>query len=553
MVRLRAWSLLATLLATPTLALTLTHCSSNDGEASEPDSVATGKYQGLLTGTTETGVLAVTVAKPSSTQSARPQATAGSGASVSGTITLVSGGDPIELTGSYDAVAGTLTLTGTSPTGAYSLTGKSSAGAFEGTYTSPGDAGNFSLLPATSSEVTLYCGTYDGDSSGVWNLVVDASGRALGSHCDASECGALTGTVTDDTIELRDPKDPSAVATGTTSGDTVSGTWQGQKASSGTWQGSVDDCGSATSNDGVGGAGGAPGAGGAASGEAGAGGQAGMGGAAGETPTLATVVTGLTDSFALSADDDFVYFFTSGEVHRCPVAGCTSGLGEKLAGPLAVPSSLATSGSALFFTHDFHLIDTCAVSASPGCTATTFLDVGPNTYPAHLRVDGDNLYWVSEAGNARKVQMCPTAGCSSPTTILDSADAPLFSGVAVAGLLLTSTNLYIASFTGGILRFDMSDPETVDAASGVQAAGSNYGTGELAIDGTSLFWGEINDGRVRTCETPACSSATDYLTGLSSPAGVSISAPGIFVAERGTSAGANAWAAGTGAIRVVRR
>lgn len=558
MVRFRTWSLLATLLATPTFALTLTHCSSSDSDTSESDGVVTGKYRGLLTGKAETGVLAVTIANSSSTQSVRAQATAGSGASVSGTITLVSGGNEIELTGSYDAVTGTLTLTGKTPTGTYSLTGKSSAGAFAGTYTGPGGSGNFSLLPATSGAITLYCGTYDGDSTGVWNLVVDASGTVLGSHCDSSQCGALSGTVTDDAIELRDPADPSTVATGTTSGSTAHGTWKGQK-SSGTWQGSTDACGSVTPNDGEGGAGGGGGTP-HAGGEAGAGGDTeGLGGAGGapafEEPTLSTVVTGLSEPFALSADDSFVYFFTSGEIHRCPVAGCTDDLSEKMVGPLGVPSSLATSGSALFFTQNFRLIDTCAVSASPGCTATTFLDVGESTFPSHLRVNGDNLYWVSEAASARKIQVCPTTGCSAgyPKTILDSADAPLLNGVPVAGLTMTSTHLYVASFTGGILRFDMGGPESVEAASGVEATGSNYGTGGLDTDGASLFWGELHDNRLRTCQTSACASVTDYLTELSSPAGVSITPQGIFVAERGTSTGANTWAAGSGAIRVVRR
>lgn len=554
MVHFRQLPLLATLLVAPALALSLTHCSSKDSETSKPQSAAAGSYRGLLTGQSETGVLEVTISESSSSQSVRTQATAGPSASVGGTITLVNGGDEIELSGSYDAVTGTLTLTGIAPSGKYTLSGKSSGGAFDGTYTGPGGSGNFSLLPASDGAVTLYCGTYDGDSSGVWNLVVDASGAALGSHCDASGCGALSGSVKGDAVELRDPEDTSALATGTTTGRTASGTWQGQKSSGGTWQGSVDACASVIPNDGAGGAGGATG-----TGEAGAGGSSALGGAggatAGEAPSLSTVVTGLSDTFALSADDSFVYFFTGGAIHRCPVEGCADAASEAMTGPLAVPSSVASSGSALFFTHDFHLIDSCAVSESPGCTATTFLDVGQSTYPSHLRVSGDMLYWLSEAASARKIQVCPTAGCSGeyPKTILDSADAPLLNGVAVSGLAMTDTNLYIASYTGGIFSFDMSDAETVDAGSGVQAAGSNYGTGGLAVDGASLLWAELNDARLRTCTTPDCATVTDYIGGLASPAGVSVTPAGIFIAERGTPAGNNAWAAGTAAIRVARR
>ena len=545
MLRIRSWSLVATLLTAPVL----TYCSSSDKTTTQPDAGGVGSYRGLLTGKSETGVLDVMVSSPTTASS---MATGSSGGNVSGTIALVSGGAKIVLSGSFDAATGTLTLTGKTPSGTYSLTGKSSGGAFAGTYTSPGDSGSFSLLPATSGDVTLYCGTYAGDSSGVWNLVVDASGTALGSHCDSDGCGALSGTVTGATVKLSDPEDPAAVATGTVSGSAVTGTWQGQKSSSGTWQGNTDACNSAVSDGGAGGtgAGGQTTALGGASGDSGAGGSSGV-----EAPVLSTIVSGLTDDFALSADDSFVYFFTSSEVHRCPVAGCTSGLGEKMAGPLGVPSSLATSGNTLFFTHDFRMIDSCAVSASPGCAATTFVDVGASTYPAHLRVNGDMLYWVSEAASARKVQVCPTTGCSAgyPKTILDSGNAAQLNGVAIAGLAMTSTNLYLASFTGGIFRFDMSDPETVDAASGAQATATNYGTSELDLDGTSLLWGEQNDARLRTCTTPKCAPVTDYVTGLASPAGVSVTTNGIFIAERGTPAGANAWAAGTGAIRVVRR
>lgn len=571
MIRFRTWSLLASLLATPTLALTLTHCSSNDGESSEPDSVAAGKYEGLLTGTTETGVLSVTIAKASSTQSVRTLATGGSGATVSGTIKLIGGGAEITLTGSYDAVTGTLKLTGTTPSGKYSLTGKANGGAFSGTYTSPGNTGTFSLASATKGDVTLYCGSYDGDSSGVWNLVVDAAGNALGSHCESGGCGALNGKVTDGSVELSDPADPAAKATGTVSNSTASGTWKG-KENSGTWHGSVDACDVGAPSDGAGGAGGVggaaatgggggePGAGGDNSDVGGAGSEGGAGGAGNEggagvalEPTLSPVVSGLTDPFALSVDADYVYFFTGGEIHRCPVTGCASGQGEKMIGPIG-SSSLATSGSKLFFTRDFHLIQSCPVSASPGCTDTTFADIGANTYPAHLKVNGDNLYWISEVGSARKIQTCPLTGCSEgyPKTILDSADAALLQSVAISGIALTSTHLYVASFTGGVLRFDMTGPETVNALSGVEATGSAYGTGELAVDGQSLYWGELNDNRVRTCSMPACTNVTNYLGNVSSPAGVSITDQGIFIAERGTPSGPNTWPAGAGAIRVVR-
>lgn len=549
MLQARRWYLIGTLLAATPVLL---HCSSDDKKDAQPDTGAAGTYRGLLTGPTETGVLDVTIDSPSMSKT---MSTAG-GSDVSGSISMVSGAAKISLTGTYDAATGTLELEGKAAAGTYSLTGKSNAGSFAGSYEGPNGSGSFSLLPATDGEVTLYCGSYDGDASGAWNLVVDSSGTALGSHCDADACGALSGTITGSSITLSDPEDPSAVATGKISASGVTGTWASPK-SSGTWQGTMAACDSAP-EDGAGGAGNVPSDGGRpATSTGGAAGESAAAGAGGvgqvEGPVSSPLVSGLTNTFALSADDSFVYFFTSNEVHRCPVAGCANGIGEKMTNPLAVPSSVVTSGDALFFTHDFRMIDTCATSVSP-CAPTSFLDVGASSYPAHLRVSGTRLYWVSETGSARKVQVCPISGCSAgyPKTILDSANAPSFNGVPVAGMAMTGTNLFIASFTGGILRFTMSDPETVDAGSGAQATGSNYGTSGLELDGNNLLWGELNDSRVRTCVAPACMPISDYADGLLSPAAVSATSAAIFIAERGTPAG-NDWVAGSGAIRVVRR
>ncbi len=232
-------------------------CSSDSGSSSSSGTIEPGEYKGLVTTSGASSVLDITLSGTSATMSLRPEGSgpapqgsdagarsSGSGLSASGTSTPVGGGSPVTLTGSYDPATGTLTLTATTPAGNYSLTGKASGSHLSGQYTSPSGAGTFSLLPAISGAVTLYCGTYSGDASGVWNVAVDASGTAVGGHCDSSGCGALEGTVTDSGCSLKDPTSSDVGATGSKSGGTISGTWTGGGGQAhGTWTGSTSACG----------------------------------------------------------------------------------------------------------------------------------------------------------------------------------------------------------------------------------------------------------------------------------------------------------------------
>jgi|GEM_PF-2056867 len=538
MVQLRSLSLIAALLTTPLLQ----HCGSSDDQGAEKgESNVGGAYRGLLTGSAETGVLDLVISESSEqglliTKAVTP-------GNVSGTISFVSGGGgKVTLTGSFDAATGKLTLTGTNGSGTYSLNGTSKGGSFEGDYSGPHGAGAFSLLPATSSDaVTLYCGSYTGSGAmGVWNLVVDAAGTATGSRCDANSCGLLAGRIDGSDVTLND-REAGADAHGTKTENRLSGTWTAHGVS-GTWMLEPDACNipAEAVEDGS---------------DAGADASTDAGGEHETSPTLDTVVTGLTDTFALAADDAFVYFFTSGSIQRCPVSGCASGTGEKMVDSLAVPSGLATSGDALFWTHDFSQIDTCQVTADPGCTPQTFLNVGASSYPSQLTVKKERLYWISQEGDTRRVQVCPTSGCSTgyPKTVLDSASATLLQGVGTSGLVLTESDLFIQTFVGPILRFKLTGPESADPASGTMVANGPYASGGMALDGSSLLWGASVDGKVKKCEAPACATISDYLTDLASPSAISVSAAGLFIAERGTSNGQGGAVANTGAVRVVRK
>ncbi len=164
--------------------------------------------------------------------------------SASATLSFIGGGS-VELIGAYDDVTRVVAASG----GGYSFEGglspdfTSLVGAFIGT-----TSGNFSTLTTSSGEVTTYCGTYSGDDSGVWNMVIiSATGQISGTWADVDgEAGLLAGQLTGTSLDLTDPGEPGTTATGTLQGTSVSGTWSDTSDPSqtygGTFSGSTGSC-----------------------------------------------------------------------------------------------------------------------------------------------------------------------------------------------------------------------------------------------------------------------------------------------------------------------
>jgi hypothetical protein len=203
-------------------------CSSGskDPGSGTPTSDGTGAYRGLLTGSSESGVLDIQID--------------GSG-STTGTLTLPGTGGTLTLTGSYSTTTKMLSLMGTTPTGTYAVNGTFSNDGFTGTYSGPHGMGSISLTFGSKADVTVYCGTYSGDASGNWNIVVGPRGGILGSHCaSATGCGVLAGTISGSTITL---SDPDVAASGMVDGSMLSGVWMAKVgAAHGTWTGSSGAC-----------------------------------------------------------------------------------------------------------------------------------------------------------------------------------------------------------------------------------------------------------------------------------------------------------------------
>jgi len=153
--------------------------------------------------------------------------------SASGTLTP-EGAAGIPLSGTYNAGSGAVSLSG----GGHSLGGTITGGTLDGTYTGPGgEVGKFGTHHGTtSSDVQLFCGSYAGDSQGVWNLA-KAGNALVGAYADDGGGSAqLTGTVSGSAISITFS---GGTAAGTlASATTMGGTWTAG-ASSGTWTGAT--------------------------------------------------------------------------------------------------------------------------------------------------------------------------------------------------------------------------------------------------------------------------------------------------------------------------
>ena len=133
--------------------------------------------------------------------------------SVSATLSFVGGGS-VALVGTYDDVTRVVMVSG----GGYTFEGMLSAdfSSLSGGFTGP-TSGSFSTLITNSGEVTTYCGTYSGDDSGVWNVVIiSATGQVSGTWADdLGDAGLIAGQLTGTSLDLTDQGDPGISASGT--------------------------------------------------------------------------------------------------------------------------------------------------------------------------------------------------------------------------------------------------------------------------------------------------------------------------------------------------
>lgn len=141
-----------------------------------------------------------------------------------GTLTPV-GAAGVALAGTYNSGSGAVSLTG----GGHTLSGTISNGELDGNYAGPAGAGSFGTHQgASSADVALFCGTYDGASTGVWNLAKTGNSLVGAYADDGGGSARLTGTLGGSAISI------------TFTGGTASGTLASATSMNGTWTAGVN-------------------------------------------------------------------------------------------------------------------------------------------------------------------------------------------------------------------------------------------------------------------------------------------------------------------------
>jgi hypothetical protein len=215
------------------LALVVSVAGCNDSNNNDRPATTT-RYAGTFTGSSgESGVMNFTVqqAPPAGVTIIRAMITTTGTASVTGAGT-------VSLSGTFDDQTGDLNLSG----GGYTFSGVIANGELVGTYTGPNGPGTFVALQSTGANVSVFCGTFTGDTTGMWNVAVSSDGSAVGTFTDdANTSTTVTGTSSNGTLTLDGGAD--VTANGTVSGGSVTGTWtDAGSGDTGNWTGSTGSC-----------------------------------------------------------------------------------------------------------------------------------------------------------------------------------------------------------------------------------------------------------------------------------------------------------------------
>jgi hypothetical protein len=193
-----------------------------------PATGPSGNYRGTFVGSNSRGVMVIIFASPGAT-------------AITGTLALT-GGATINLAGTYTPSSNGVSLTGTG----YAVTGNytPASSLFSGNYTGPaGDHGSWAVESGT---VKVFCGTYNGNAAGTWNLVLNDSGQLRGVAQTSSGAINLVGTYNSGTgaITITSPDDGTIGATGTLNAATGggNGNWSVSGTTAGTWTANTGGC-----------------------------------------------------------------------------------------------------------------------------------------------------------------------------------------------------------------------------------------------------------------------------------------------------------------------
>ena len=169
----------------------------------------------------------------------------GEAASMSGAITLTITGTVV--TGTFDVATPSVAshaLTGTYNTGTKVFTATGGGYTFDGEYIGSthvegevsGTASGIFIAPRdTNDSNQAFCGSFTGDSDGVWNFTIAGTTLYGTATTDGDDVIPLGGSISGNNITVT-AQGAGTIATGTRSGNSVTGTWD-TGVESGTWTG----------------------------------------------------------------------------------------------------------------------------------------------------------------------------------------------------------------------------------------------------------------------------------------------------------------------------
>jgi hypothetical protein len=209
-----------------------------DGNGGGGPSGQTSSFVGIVSvdDGSATGSLAITIQSGTLAPPAAAGASALDPVNATGTLTL---GGTTALTGTYDPDTDILAITG----GGFTFGGGfDGVDRLEGIWTGPGGTSGTFVTTAGSSGVA-YCGTYAADDqsdSGTFSIVI-TGGIVRGEAYSSTDQVPipLDGTISGNTIAIDNPLSTTPLATGTRTGNTVSGTYDDGQGGTGTWTGTV--------------------------------------------------------------------------------------------------------------------------------------------------------------------------------------------------------------------------------------------------------------------------------------------------------------------------
>lgn len=196
--------------------------------------------------------------------------------------------------------------------------------------------------------------------------------------------------------------------------------------------------------------------------------------------------------------------------------------------------------------------DAVATGTCPG--GNVFTETQANSYPAHLVIYNDQVYWIAEQGDTRLIQTCSRFGCNGdPKAVFTSTVGSPLHKAPISGLAINGTQAFVGLYTGGIYRFTLTDPNTADVASLTQLQPSGYGTSELDLDGTTVRWAASIDGKVLECPTGACMNPSVFISGRQTPVSIRATATDVYGLDRGVAKQGGGYLPKTGALWHVKK